>query len=124
MGDENRLMIIVKYIPVLRTRNSNPFHGFYRCRHFKRPQPNNSIYSGFPLYYFRTWPLEKNSTFYTTLTGMSVLILWQFVPAVRILPHVIYMEWLVCVGVFLLMPLLDKRPIHRISLLNPGDSIS
>ncbi|AOT70831.1 sodium:solute symporter family protein [Geosporobacter ferrireducens] len=67
---------------------------------------------------------RKNSAFYTTLAGMLVLILWQFVPAIRILPHVIYLEWLVCVSVFLLMPLLDKRPIHNIGMLNPGDSIS
>ena len=67
---------------------------------------------------------RRNSAFYTTLAGMLVLILWQFVPAIRILPHVIYLEWLVCVGVFLLMPLLDKRPIITTGLLNSGDSIS
>lgn len=57
---------------------------------------------------------RKNSAFYTTLAGMIVLVLWQFVPAIRVLPHVIYLEWLVCVGVFLLIPLLDKQSIASI----------
>ncbi|MBZ4654365.1 MAG: symporter [Peptococcaceae bacterium] len=54
---------------------------------------------------------RKNSAFYTTLAGIIVLILWQLVPAVRIFSHVIYLEWLVCVGTFLLVSFLDAQPI-------------
>lgn len=34
--------------------------------------------------------------FYTLLVGLIVLIVWQTVPSVRVLPHVIYAEWLLC----------------------------
>ncbi len=44
---------------------------------------------------------RKSSAFITTAAGIVVLLLWQFVPAVRILPHVIYLEWIVCVATFL-----------------------
>nr|WP_092074198.1 sodium:solute symporter family protein [Dendrosporobacter quercicolus]NSL47675.1 sodium:solute symporter family protein [Dendrosporobacter quercicolus DSM 1736]SDM81287.1 solute:Na+ symporter, SSS family [Dendrosporobacter quercicolus] len=54
---------------------------------------------------------RKNSAFYTILTGLAVLILWQTVPAVRVFPHVIYLEWLACVGAFLLTYVLDQVPI-------------
>lgn len=54
---------------------------------------------------------RKNSAFYTILTGLAVLILWQTVPAVRVFPHVIYLEWLACVGAFLLTYVLDQAPI-------------
>lgn len=53
---------------------------------------------------------RKNSAFYTTLAGIVVLILWQFFPSIRILPHVIYLEWIVCIITFLLTPLLDTKP--------------
>lgn len=54
---------------------------------------------------------RKNSAFYTIMAGLITLVVWQVTPAVRIFPHVIYMEWLVCVGVFMLVYLFDSRPI-------------
>lgn len=54
---------------------------------------------------------KKNSAFYTILTGLAVLILWQTFPAVRIFPHVIYLEWVACLGAFLLTYVLDSAPI-------------
>ena len=54
---------------------------------------------------------RKNSAFYTILAGLITLIAWQTVPAIRLFPHVIYMEWAVCTGVFLLMYLLDSAPL-------------
>ncbi|WP_371381355.1 sodium:solute symporter family protein [Sporomusa aerivorans] len=54
---------------------------------------------------------RKNSAFYTILTGVIVLILWQTTPAIRIFPHVIYLEWLACLGTFLLIYVLDRTPI-------------
>lgn len=54
---------------------------------------------------------RKNSAFYTILTGVVALILWQTVPAVRIFPHVIYLEWVACLGAFLLTYVLDPVPI-------------
>ena len=57
---------------------------------------------------------RKNSAFYTTLVGIAVLVLWQFVPAIRIFPHVIYMEWIACVSTFLLTAALDKVPHQQL----------
>lgn len=54
---------------------------------------------------------RKNSAFYTILTGVIVLILWQVAPVVRIVPHVIYLEWLACLGTFFLTAVLDREPI-------------
>ncbi len=44
---------------------------------------------------------RKNSAFITIIAGIIVLLLWQFVPSIRILPHVIYLEWIVCLVTFL-----------------------
>jgi SSS family solute:Na+ symporter len=54
---------------------------------------------------------RKNSAFYTIMAGIAVLILWQMIPAVRIFPHVIYLEWLACLGTFLLTYAFDRAPI-------------
>ncbi len=54
---------------------------------------------------------RKNSAFYTIITGIAVLIIWQAVPAVRIFPHVIYLEWIACLGTFLITYLIDPVPI-------------
>lgn len=68
---------------------------------------------------------RKNSAFFTTLMGIITLFLWQIVPAFRIFPHVIFMEWLVCIVTFLLVALLDKeslkdigKPINKPNLQN------
>lgn len=55
---------------------------------------------------------RKNSAFYTIITGLAVLILWQAVPAVRVFPHVIYLEWLACLSAFLLTYIIDQVPIN------------
>lgn len=62
---------------------------------------------------------RRNSAFYTIAGGLLTLVIWQTVPAVRILPHVIYMEWLVCVSIFLLVYVLDSNPIKADSLISP-----
>lgn len=54
---------------------------------------------------------RKNSAFYTTLVGIIGIVAWQFIPALQIFPHVIYLEWILCVATFLLVPLFDKQPI-------------
>lgn len=55
---------------------------------------------------------RKSSAFYTTLAGLIALALWQLVPAVRVLPQVVYFEWLVCLVVFFTVYIFDKRPIE------------
>ena len=52
---------------------------------------------------------RRSSAFYTTLAGIVALVLWQYVPAVRVFAHPIYMEWVVCVAVFLVVAFIDSE---------------
>lgn len=44
---------------------------------------------------------SRAAAFYTILASVVVLVAWMFVPAVRVLPHVIYAEWIVCGVLFI-----------------------
>lgn len=44
---------------------------------------------------------SREAAFYTILTSVVVLVVWMIFPQVRILPHVIYAEWITCGAVFL-----------------------
>ena len=48
----------------------------------------------------------KEAGFWTLLAGFVMLILWQLWPAVRILPNIIYMEWLVCIVAYAVVAML------------------
>ena len=39
----------------------------------------------------------KAAGFNTMLVGLVLLVAWQLVPAIRIFPHVIYLEWVACI---------------------------
>lgn len=39
----------------------------------------------------------KAAGFNTMLVGLVLLVAWQLVPAIRVFPHVIYLEWLACI---------------------------
>ena len=54
---------------------------------------------------------RRSSGFWTLLAGLITLFIWQLFPAVRLLPHLIYAEWLVCITVFAIVYFVDKRPI-------------
>lgn len=52
-----------------------------------------------------------NAGFWTLLVGVVVLVVWQLTPSVRILPHVIYAEWILCSLTYLLVSLLDSKSV-------------
>lgn len=54
---------------------------------------------------------KQNSAFYTIVISLVTLIAWQFIPAIRIFPHVIYLEWLTCLATFVFVYLTDTTPI-------------
>lgn len=54
---------------------------------------------------------RKNTAFWTTLVGIIGLFAWQLCPQIRILPHVIYFEWVICIITLLIVRLVDKTPI-------------
>lgn len=54
---------------------------------------------------------SKISAFYTLIAAVITLLAWNFVPATHIVPHVIYLEWLVCVVTFGVCSILGKQPI-------------
>ncbi len=58
---------------------------------------------------------RKNSAFYTIIVGIIVLVLWTMVPAIRITPHVIYLEWIICTITFLIQPIFDKNPVAQLN---------
>ncbi len=55
---------------------------------------------------------KKGSAFWTLLTGIIFLALWQFVPAIRIVSHPIYLAWPVAIVTFLAVYFLDPRPAN------------
>jgi len=55
---------------------------------------------------------SREAAFYTIIASIVVLVAWMFVPAVRILPHVIYAEWIVCSGMFLGISALSHNSIQ------------
>ncbi|WP_411680267.1 sodium:solute symporter family protein [Clostridium thailandense] len=67
---------------------------------------------------------RKNSAFFTTLVGIVVLFLWQLVPAVRIFPHVIFMEWIACLSTFLLVSILDKEGLKYMNKASNSSLLS
>lgn len=60
---------------------------------------------------------RRSSAFYTTLAGLIAIVVWEFVPALHVLRHVIYFEWIVCIIVFLLVAVIDQRPIKMPELM-------
>ncbi len=60
---------------------------------------------------------RRSSAFWTTVAGLLCIVIWEFVPALHVLQHVIYFEWLVCVAVFLLVSVLDKEKIKEIEIV-------
>lgn len=59
---------------------------------------------------------RRSSAFWTTLVGLAGIVVWEFVPALHVLSHVIYFEWLLCIAVFLLVSVLDKNKIKKIAV--------
>ena len=57
---------------------------------------------------------SRPAAFYTILASIIVLVAWMFVPAVRVLPHVIYAEWIVCMAVFCGVSALCHAPIAEV----------
>ncbi len=55
----------------------------------------------------------KNSAFYTIISSLIVLLVWQFIPSVRIFPHVIYLEWLVCPIIFLMFSIFEPNSVAK-----------
>ncbi len=55
---------------------------------------------------------SRSAALYTLLASIAVLVLWMLVPAVRILPHVIYAEWIVCALTFGGVSLIERKPIR------------
>lgn len=58
---------------------------------------------------------RKNSAFCTTLAGMLTLAAWQMFPGFRVFGQPIYLEWLVCVGTFFLVAVLDQQKISTLA---------
>lgn len=51
---------------------------------------------------------RRSSAFWTLLTGIGYLVIWQFVPATHIVPHPIYLAWPIAIVTFLIVAVVDK----------------
>ena len=54
---------------------------------------------------------SRQAAFYTIMASTIVLVAWMVIPAVRVLPHVIYAEWIVCSVTFCGISLVSKKSI-------------
>ena len=59
---------------------------------------------------------RRSSAFWTTLAGLVGIVVWELVPALYVLSHVIYFEWLICIAAFLLVAVIDKTPIKKVEM--------
>jgi len=57
---------------------------------------------------------RKVTGFWTILASVLVWLAWTWLPAVRIVPHVIYLEWPVCLVVFALCAVLSREPAEQL----------
>jgi SSS family solute:Na+ symporter len=46
------------------------------------------------------------------LASLALWLIWTFVPESRIVPELIYMEWLVCGVIFILCAIFCKEPAN------------
>jgi len=58
----------------------------------------------------------KAAGFNTMLVGLVLLIAWQLVPAIRIFPHVIYLEWVACSLTYLVTAIVspEKKSVPEV----------
>jgi SSS family solute:Na+ symporter len=54
---------------------------------------------------------RKSSAFYTTLAGIAVVAAWFVFEPLKVFVHPIYLEWPVCLAVFLAVMAIDPRKI-------------
>ena len=64
---------------------------------------------------------RRNTAFYTTLVGLLGLLAWQMFPSVRILPHPIYFEWIICTITLLVVRVIDKEPMTPPAMKKDAD---
>lgn len=53
---------------------------------------------------------KRIAGFWTISASILVWLAWTFVPAIRVVPHLAYLEWPICLAVFLLCAVLGKEP--------------
>ncbi len=59
---------------------------------------------------------KRANGFWTILASILVWLAWTFIPATHVVPHVIYLEWPICLGVFALTSLLGKAPVGAMEM--------
>ena len=59
---------------------------------------------------------SRISAFWTLVASVVTLLAWNFIPATHIVPHVIYLEWIVCPIVFGLTSLIGERATIHVAV--------
>lgn len=61
---------------------------------------------------------RRSSAFWTFSSAIVLLVLWQLFPQIRVLPHLIYAEWILCTVVFLGVALLSPARVSSTNSLS------
>jgi SSS family solute:Na+ symporter len=54
--------------------------------------------------------LKRAAGFWIVLASLVIWFLWTYFPSVRVLPHLIYAEWLICGLILILFGIFAKEP--------------
>ncbi|MDR1922536.1 MAG: sodium:solute symporter family protein [Candidatus Adiutrix sp.] len=58
--------------------------------------------------------VKKAAGFWIVLASLALWIIWTYFPSLRVGPELIYMEWLVCGGIFVFCAIFAKKPAGRL----------
>jgi SSS family solute:Na+ symporter len=67
---------------------------------------------------------KRANGFWTILASILIWLAWTFVPETHVVPHVVYLEWPVCLGVFALTSILGKAPVDVMEMDPPAADLS
>ncbi len=54
---------------------------------------------------------KRPAAFWTILVGMLLLVVWELFPPIRVLPHPIYLEWIVCLPIFVIISSISDKKL-------------
>ena len=63
---------------------------------------------------------RRSSAFWTFVAAIATLAAWKYIPAVRIFPHVVFAEWIVCTLTYFVVYFIDNKAIEVETLATIG----
>jgi SSS family solute:Na+ symporter len=66
--------------------------------------------------------IRRAAGFWVVLASLLLWILWTFCPQIRVVPHLIYLEWAVCGAIIVLFAVLAKEPAGELFPSQPQNT--